>query len=68
MPAAETDLWLAVHCEAEKAVVGLESRRVGPDRRILLPQQSGEARQDLEVQKNDSVLLQFFQMRNSHRG
>lgn len=40
-----------MHCEAEKAMIGLESGRVGPDRCILLPQQRGEARQDLDAQK-----------------
>lgn len=32
-------------------MIGLESGRVGPDRCILLPQQGGEARQDLDVQE-----------------
>lgn len=41
------DLRLAVYDEAEKAIVSLESGRVTPDRHVLLPQQSGQARQDL---------------------
>lgn len=45
--AADTDLRLAVHREAEEAVIGLKSRRVSPDRCILLPQQRGQAGQDL---------------------
>lgn len=39
----ETDLRLAVHCEAEQAVVSLKSGWISPDRHILLPQQSGQA-------------------------
>lgn len=44
-----------MHCEAEKAMIGLESGRVGPDRCILLPQQRGEARQDLDAQKKKTI-------------
>lgn len=48
-----TDLWLAVHREAEEAVIGLQGGGVGPDRGVLLPKQRGETRQDLGVRRND---------------
>lgn len=41
------DLRLSVHCEAEQAVVSLKSWWVSPDRCVLLPQQSGQAWEDL---------------------
>lgn len=41
-----------MHREAEEAVVGLEGGGVGPHGRLLLPQQRGEARQDLDVRGN----------------
>lgn len=48
-----------MHCEAEKSVVSLKSRWVSPDWCILLPQQSGQAGQDLKDTKvKNSPMLQ----------
>lgn len=53
------DLRLAVHREAEEAVVGLKSGRVSPDRRVLLPQQRGQAGQDLKEQTSLNLHCTF---------
>lgn len=35
---SEINLWLAVHREAQQAVVSLQSRWISPDGHVLLPQ------------------------------